>query len=187
MTHSFATSSTIYILVCDAEQSRLDIVKERLSDILVADRKIWNVISDSINPFFLHLLITHEVFLDAVPQVTALRHQLYSALDRVDRYAETDAGGRLRSELEELTIQLHIVSQETDRMSANVSMSSMVVSRLIRAHKRYETYVQEASKKDSLVKADDALHFLLESVESQQRWLNSYKARKDIAMNLVSS
>jgi hypothetical protein len=57
------------LLACDAEQIRLDIVKERLSDILVADRKIWSVISDSINLFLLHPLITHEVFLDAVPHV----------------------------------------------------------------------------------------------------------------------
>jgi hypothetical protein len=164
MTYSFATSSTIYILACDAEQIRLDIVKERLSDILVADRKIWTVISDSINLFLLHLLITHEVFLDAVPHVTALRHQLYSALDRVDRYAKTDTGGRQRSELEELTIQLHTVSQEMDRIFTNMSMSSIVVSRLVLTYKRYETYVQEALKKDSLVKIDDALHFLLKSV-----------------------
>jgi hypothetical protein len=82
----------------------------------------------------------------------------------VDRYAETDTGGRQRSELEELTIQLHTVSQEMDRMSTNMSMPILVVSRLVRTYKRYETYVQEALKKDSLVKVDDALHFLLKSV-----------------------
>ena len=187
MTHSFTANQTFYLLVCDAKQSRLDIVKERLCDILDANRKAWNAISDSINPFFLQLLIAHEVFLDAVPQVTALRNKLYDALDRVDEYAETDANGRMRSELEDLTIQLHIVSQETDRMSANVDMSSMVVQRLIGAHERYSNCTQDPGKKNAVAKLDNALHYLLHSIESQQRWLNSYKSRKDIAMNLVGS
>jgi hypothetical protein len=185
MTHSFTTNQTVYIIVCDAQQSRLDIVQERLWDILNANRKAWNAINDSINPFFLQLLITHEVFLDAVPQVTGLRHKLYSALDRVDRYAETEANGRKRGELEDLTIQLHIVSQETDRMSANVYMSSMIVQRLIRAHERYSKCIQDPGKKDAVIRLDDALHYLFDSIESQQRWLGSYKSRKDIAMNLV--
>lgn len=187
MAHSFSSNCTTYILVCDAQQTRFDIVKERLSDILNADRKTWTALSDSIDPFFLHLLITHEVFLDAVPSITKLRHQLYDSLDRVDRYAETAAGGRKRSELEELTIQLHVVSQETDRMSANVEMSSMIVQRLLRAHERYRGNVDEVGKRDSVVKTDDALRYLAESIESQKRWLNSYKSRKDIAMNLVGA
>ncbi|KAI1673550.1 hypothetical protein Ptr902_00303 [Pyrenophora tritici-repentis] len=181
----WAIHQKVYILVCDLKQNRLDVVKERLCDILNANRKAWNSINDSINPFFLQLLITHEVFLDAAPHVTGLRYQLYDALDRVDRYAETEANGRMRSELEDLTIQLHIVSQETDRMSANVDMSSMIVQRLIGAHERYRKYTKDPGKEDAVTKLDNALHYLLYSIESQQRWLGSYKSRKDIAMNLV--
>lgn len=184
--HSFASDQTFYIIVSCPEQQRLDTVKERLSDILDANRSAWNAVNDSINPFFLPLLITHEVFLDAIPQVTGLRHKLYGALDRVDRYAETEPNGRKRSELEDLTIQLHIVSQETDRMSANVDMSSMIVQRLIRAHERYKKCTQDPGKKDAVVRLEDALHYLLDTIHSQQRWLSSYKSRKDIAMNLVS-
>lgn len=36
-----------------------------------------------------------------------------------------------------------------------------------------------------VVKTDVALHYMFESIESQQRWFNSYRSRKDIAMNLV--
>jgi hypothetical protein len=39
---------------------------------------------------------------------------------------------------------------------------------------------------DGNTKISDALRYLLESAESQKRWLVSYKSRKDIALNLVS-
>ncbi|KAF2443866.1 hypothetical protein P171DRAFT_495744 [Karstenula rhodostoma CBS 690.94] len=186
MTHSYEDRATTYIVACDKHQSRLDIVKERLSDILAAGSANGKFLSDSFNPFFLHLLITQEVFLDAVPEITKLRHQLYGALDRVDEYAAKTESEREKKELEDLTIKLHIVSQESDRMYANVSMSSMILQRMIRAHDRYQDSVsKDASKKDSVVKTDDALHYMFDSIESQQRWLNSYKSRKDIAMNLV--
>ncbi|KAF2651128.1 hypothetical protein K491DRAFT_720142 [Lophiostoma macrostomum CBS 122681] len=186
MTHSLATGATTYIVVCDREQSRFDVVKERLADIFNADRQTRSSLGDSINPFFLHCLISHEVFLDAVPSITQVRHQLYDALDRVDRYAETDADGRKRTELEELTIKLHIVSQETDRMYANVEMSGMIVGRLTQAHQRYRKVVEDdVAMRDSLEKTSDALAYLFETIESQKRWLHSYKSRKDIAMNLV--
>jgi hypothetical protein len=186
MTHSYQNRATTYIVACDKQQSRLDIVQERLSDILAVDPTISSFLSDSFNPFFLYLLITQEVFLDAVPEITKLRHQLYGALDRVDGYAAQTEDKREKKELEDLTITLHIVSQETDRMYGNLSMSSMILQRMIRAHGRYRDSVsKDASKKNSVVKTDDALHYMFDSIESQQRWLNSYKSRKDIAMNLV--
>lgn len=187
MTHSFKDSSTSYIICCDQQQNRLNIVKERLFDILDTSYSEWKSFRLSLNPFFLHLLITHEVFLEAVPEITKLRHQLYSALDKVDQYAAKSESEREKSELEDLTIKLHIVSQETDRMFANVAMSSMILQRMIRAHGRYRDSVSsDASKKDSVVKMEDALQYMYETIESQQRWLTSYKLRKDIAMNLVS-
>ncbi|OAG11001.1 uncharacterized protein CC84DRAFT_1238264 [Paraphaeosphaeria sporulosa] len=186
MAYSYQDRATTYIVACDAHQGRFDIVKERLSDLLAVDPTHGTFLSDSLNPFFLHLLITQEVFLDAVPEITKLRHQLYGALDRVDQYAAKTENEREKKELEDLTITLHIVSQETDRMFANVSMSSMILQRMIRAHARYQDSVSnDASKRNSVVKTDDALHYMFDSIESQQRWLNSYKSRKDIAMNLV--
>jgi hypothetical protein len=186
MTNSCKNRATAYIVACDERQSRLNIVKERLSDILGAGPRDWASLSDSLIPFFLHLLITQGVFLDAVPEITKLRHQLYDALDRVDQYAAKDENDCEKKEPEDLTITLHIVSKESDRMYANVSMSSMILQRMTRAHCRYQDSVSnDVSKKDSVVKTDDALHYMFESIESQQRRLSSYKLRKDIAMNFV--
>ena len=187
MTHCLITDQTTYILVCENEQNRFDVVKERLADIFTADRSNWSSLSDSLNPFFLHLLISHEVYLDGLPNVNRVRYQLYDALDRVDIYAETDASERKRAELEDLTIKLHIVSQETDRMFANMEMTEMIVNRLLQAHKRYgELRQTNPGMQDSLAKTGDALTYMRETIQSQKRWLQSYKARKDIAMNLVS-
>lgn len=187
MTYSYKDKTTTYIIVCDKHESRFEIVKERLYDILDAGLTAWNLRSDSLNPFFLHLLITQEVFLDAVPEITKLRHQLYGALDKVDQYAAKNESEREKKELEDLTITLHVVSQESDRMYANVGMTRMILQRMIKAHDRYKDSVNsDVWKRDSVFKTDDALQYMLESIESQQRWLNSYKSRKDIAMNLVS-
>lgn len=124
MAHSYQDEATTYIVACDANQSRLGIVKDRLSDILITDSTTGTFPGDSHNPFFLYLLRTQEVFLDAIPEITGLRHKLYGALDKVDQYAAKTESEREEKELEDLTITLHIVSQESDRMCANVSMSS---------------------------------------------------------------
>jgi len=181
MTHDITAGCTTYVVVSGVHIARKAEIKERLSAVFESPQP-----ADVHNPFMLHSLIVHETFLDAKSVITPLRYQLYDQLDRVDVYAAKSPQERGKSELEDLTIQLHVVSQELDSLTASADMTSMIVRRLSNAHERYQGSIADPLLKNGIVKTTDALRYLLESVESQKRWLASYKARKDIAMTLVS-
>lgn len=138
------------------------------------------------DPFMLHCLIVHEMFLDARSVITPLRGNLYDQLDLVDEYSTKPIKDRGKIELEQMTIQLHVVSQETDSMTAGAEMTGMIVRRMQASHDRYCASLSMGSMTDASTKTSDGVRYLLESARSQKRWLLSYKSRKDIALNLVS-
>jgi hypothetical protein len=187
MTHSLATNSTTYLVVCSQGQYRNDVIKERLRDMFPAPQPAHPSPALTLpDPFLLHVMITHEAFLEAKSITTLTRHKLYDALDSVGDFSKQIPSQRSKEKLESLTISLHLVSQDTDGMFAAADMTAMILRRLSQAHQRYSASVQSRLKTDAITKTADAIDYLSASVESQMRWLNSYKARKDIAMNLVS-
>ena len=181
MTHNLSDRTTSYIVFTDHHQSRLEHVKRRLTDSFGAAKP-----ADTQDPFMLHCLIIHEMFLDAKSVITPLRGNLYNQLDLVDAYSTKPAQKRDRNELEKVTIQLHVVSQDIDSMTASAEMTAMVIRRMQGAHDRFRELVAPNGAVNASTKIFDALRYLLESADSQKRWLTSYKARKDIALNLVS-
>jgi hypothetical protein len=186
MTHSLPSQSTTYVVVSSPSQARNEVVKERLSDMFRPQTDLSPNTSVLLSdPFMLHIVITHEAFRDAKSVITNMRYKLYDALDNVDEYFQRAANHRSRAALERLTIQLHVVSQDTDSMTASADMAGMILRRITTAYQRYTDSVQARDKKDGLMKIFDAISYLSMSIESQKRWLNSYKSRKDIAMNLV--
>ncbi|KAI5859307.1 hypothetical protein GGS23DRAFT_616406 [Durotheca rogersii] len=182
MTHQVASKSTTYLVVCSDKQPQIAVVKERLADLLDTSQSQSKTWADSSDPFLLHLIITHEAFSEAKSIITALRYRLYDQLDRVDTYSHEPSD---RQDLEKLTIELHVVSQDTDSVYASADMAGMIVRKLADAHSRYRRSVVDPALVNATTKTEDALRYLGESIESQKRWLASYKSRKDIAMNLV--
>ncbi|KXT09169.1 hypothetical protein AC579_7288 [Pseudocercospora musae] len=199
MTHDLTTKATTYVISCSKEQAQLKVIQERLEDAFRAA-----TVTEAADPFMLHALVTHEVFAEARSVVTPVRYQLYDQLDRVDKYAERSAKGIEPSptntslaksnlaveqdepeNLQDITIQLNVVSQEVDSMTANADMASMIVHRLIEAHDRYRESVTSVSMRNAVTKTHDSLQYLAQSIDAQKRWLQSYKVRKDTAMNLV--
>jgi hypothetical protein len=186
MTHSLPDESTTYVVVSSHLQLRNEVVKERLKDMFRAPPDGAGTSTVTLpDPFMLHIIITHEAFLDAKSVITRLRYKLYDALDGVDNYSKEDAGRRTKDDLERLTIQLHVASQDTDSLMASADMAGMLIRRMSSAHQRYANSLQSIDKNDGLMKTTDAISYLSNSIESQLRWLNSYKSRKNIAMNLV--
>lgn len=181
MTHNLSDSTTSYIVFTDHHQSRLGHVKRRLTDAFASAKP-----ADTQDPFMFHCLIIHEMFLDAKSVITPLRGNLYNQLDLVDAYSTKPAQKRDRNELEKVTIQLHVVSQDIDSMTASAEMTAMIIRRMQGAHDRFRELVAPNGAVNASTKIFDALRYLLESADSQKRWLTSYKARKDIALNLVS-
>lgn len=107
-------------------------------------------------------------------------------LDQVEKYCKKGPDEREKNKLEKLTIGLHTVSQDTDSLLASADMASMILRRVSEADLRYANWVWEPDRQNAFGKPADAISYLSASVESQVRWLASYKSRKDIAMNLVS-
>jgi hypothetical protein len=183
MTHDVVGGATSYIVVVDENHSRLLPVQKRIATCLSAVGP-----ADIQDPFMLHCLIVHETFLDARSVVTPLRWKLYDQLDLVDDYTKKPARKRGKEDLEKMTIALHNISQDIDSMTASVEMTGMILRRMQASHDRYcDSHSQAGGVvSNANVKTSDSLRYLLESAESQKRWLMSYKSRKDTAMILVS-
>lgn len=181
MTHSLADRTTSYIVMTDRTHSRLEDIRRRICASYASGG-----LPDAKDPFMMHCLILHEIFLDAKSVITPLRGSLYDQLDLVDIYSSKPLHERGRAELEDMTIKMHVISQEIDSVTAGAEMTAMIVRRMQLAHDRYCSLLGLNAIEDGNTKISDALRYLLESAESQKRWLVSYKSRKDIALNLVS-
>ena len=179
MTYSCSSQSTTYVVSCSDDHAQLATIKERLQDACDANT------GDTLDPLMLHALITHEVFLEADTLAMPMRYQLYDQLDRVDKYAEQSSESANKDDLQDMTVQLNVVSQEVDQMDASADMASMIVNRLLAAHERYRQIVPDPIRANAIQKTHDSLSYLSQSIDAQKRWFRSYKARKDTAMNLV--
>ena len=180
MTHNLADRTTSYVVMTDRTHSRLEDVRRRIRASFASGG-----LPDTKDPFMVHCLVLHEIFLDAKSVITPLRGSLYDQLDLVDIYSSKPLSERGRNELEDMTIEMHVISQEIDSVTAGAEMTAMIVRRMQLAHDRYCTLLGPKPIEDGNTKVSDALQYLLESAESQKRWLVSYKSRKDIALNLV--
>ncbi|KAF4540700.1 Lactose permease protein [Lasiodiplodia theobromae] len=87
-----------------------------------------------------------------------------------------------KSIITDMRYRLYDQLDQVDR----ADMANLILRRISDAHRRYASFERDQSRKDALEKTRDAINYLSISIESQLRWLASYKSRKDIAMNLVS-
>jgi hypothetical protein len=182
MSYDVHLACTTYVIACGSENPLNSLVKARLEVHLGGPSETVTAKSHTKDPFLLHCMIFHEGFTEAKAIITKLRHRLYDQLDMVDAYAKNPSD---RKNLENLTIELHGVSQDTDSLLASADMAEMIATKMAKAHRRFEAILTDANLKDKTTKLEDALGYLQSSVQSQRRWLLSYKSRKDIAMNLV--
>jgi hypothetical protein len=134
----------------------------------------------------LHCLIAHEVFLDAKSVFEPLKDDLYAQLDLVDACVATPSRDRGKKDLEEMTVRLHYLSRMIDPLIANAEMTAMVLRQMQASHDRYCESLTGAGLSNATTKTSDSVRYLLESAESQKRWLVSYRSRKDTTLNLVS-
>ena len=183
MTHNMRSQITMYLVVSGVQSERNETVKQRLNDLFPPSPRVPNAAKPPVEPFLVHALVTHEAFMEAKTATMESRYKLYNQLDLVDTYSHDPAD---RDKLEEATIALHTVSQQTDVLLASADMASMIAEKLLHAHRRYAELVKDPSLRNGLAETEGALSYLQSSMEAQKRWLNSYRARKDTAMTLVS-
>jgi len=92
--------------------------------------------------------------------------------------------------LENITMELHLVSQIADSGIAGAHMSIKICERMLQAHDSFiMSKLQQMAERKALVTVRNthvALEYVRDSFYCQRDWLTTYKARKDTAMNFVS-
>ncbi|RMY46328.1 hypothetical protein D0865_09352 [Hortaea werneckii] len=78
---------------------------------------------------------------------------------------------RKKGDLEAMTVQLHVISQDIDSKTASADMTHMIVRRLESAHQRYRQRRYPDNVCTAVEQTADALQYLSESIEAQRRWV----------------
>lgn len=148
------------------------------------------------SPFALHAIISGLAFSQSQEFVRSVREKLMLQIRKVNDYSELtkdvmdttplENTMRNRAMLENITKELHLVSQTADTGIANADMSLKLCQKMLNAYMRLSDIQGKASKTHAFRSTEDALRYTLESMKCQKDWLISYKARKDTAMNFVS-
>lgn len=182
MLHQVQDSVTTYLVTCGDQCPSSDTLKRRLVESFDGSTNRIASKTHLDDPFLIHCTILHQSFVEAKDIVLRLRHRLYDQLDLVDQYAKVPSN---RSNPKDFTVALHSISQDIDSLLASADMAEMISERMLAAHGRACTQLGNTWPLDKITKTSDSMRYLQASIQAQKRWLLSYKARKDIAMNLV--
>ncbi|KAJ4251827.1 hypothetical protein NW762_011124 [Fusarium torreyae] len=173
---------TTYVVSSGEVELFVERTKARLRDYfgktLTQPAKVGPEVFD---PFLVQSILCQESLLAARQPITELRHRLYDVLDVVGEYSKEPFD---RSNLKEMTNKLHKVSQDADSLAVSVEMGLMIAQNSSRGWNAIRSSSPTRSKFGGST-VGDSLDYIARSLESQLRWLQSYKSRKDIAMNLV--
>lgn len=175
-------ATTTYFVSSGEGEQWLEQAKSRISDYYIRQETDPSLAAnESFDPFLFQSILCHESLLGAKLPITDLRHRLYDVLDVVGEYSKEPFD---RANLKEMTYKLHGVSQDADSLYASAEMGLMVAEQSMKSR---QDMLSRAGPQLAFVGSNvgDALKYLVQSLESQKRWLQSYKSRKDIAMNLV--
>ncbi|RYP05121.1 hypothetical protein DL764_004037 [Monosporascus ibericus] len=140
------------------------------------------------NPFFIHALVSGYAYQQSTDFMADVRDRLFSQIAEVNDYskeshARNRRGNSGRQKLENITKNLHLVSQTCDTGIANADMSIKLSEEMIVAYNAFCS--GEATLPDSWRHIQDSMEWILRTWQCQKNWLVSYKARKDTAMNFV--
>ena len=144
------------------------------------------------NPFLIHTLVSGYAHLQSVDYLADVRERLFSQIAEVNDYSkEPYSGSPLgsrgndgREKLQNITKNLHAVSQTCDSGIANADMSIRLCEEMLEAYIAFSTDPKTPPKSWRQVR--DSMGWILKTWHCQKNWLVSYKARKDTAMNFVN-
>jgi hypothetical protein len=149
------------------------------------------------SPFSLHTVMSGIAFTHSQEYVKSVRDRLMNQIRKVNDYSEQpakknrhlqDLQGNVeeRLMLENITKELHLVSQTADTGIANADMAIKIHEEMLDAFKQFQAQENLQSHTNTVHSTEDALRYTLKSMQCQRNWLVSYKARKDTVMNFVS-
>lgn len=143
------------------------------------------------NPFLIHALVSGYAYYQSTDYLADVRGRLFSEIAQVNDYSkeshaglpEKRRGNDGRKKLENITKNLHLVSQTCDTGIANADMSIKLCEEMLEAYTTFSREIMMPSESWSQVL--DSMKWILKTWHCQKNWLVSYKARKDTAMNFV--
>jgi hypothetical protein len=143
------------------------------------------------NPFIIHAIVSGLAFEQSKEYLKDVQDRLFSQIAKVNDYSkesnytgfENSSRTDSRRQLEDITKQLHLVSQTCDSGIANAAMSINLSQDMLDAYDRFVESPMNAPA--SWRQTRDSMVWILKTWQCQNNWLVSYKARKDTAMNFV--
>lgn len=207
MHHSRTQNLTLYLIAASESEDWIPSVLDRIG---VRDGETGlNTGSESVpssdtrqalasSPFMLHAILSTVAFEQSIGYVAAVRDRLMTQIKQVNDYSDQSGKGESRKStsdramLENMTRELHSVSQTADTGIANAHMSIKIAERMLEAHSAFmmmgTDHLQKEKGPTAVFVRDThyALEYARNSFYCQKDWLSSYKARKDTAMNFVS-
>lgn len=194
MHHDTSQNRSYYVLSAAKDDSCVTELLEELG-ILNADVPCSGpTIEAATNPFFVHALVSGYAYRQSIGYLNNVRERLFSEIAEVNDYSKEsraslqgsrgqDVSGRKK--LENITKNLHLVSQTCDSGIANADMSIALCEEMLNAHATFRGGAPSGLLPESVRQVQDSMEWLLKTWHCQKNWLVSYKARKDTAMNFV--
>ncbi|KAL9617196.1 MAG: hypothetical protein Q9160_008001 [Pyrenula sp. 1 TL-2023] len=189
--HNMKSNTTYYVVSAAENDSCVTSILEELGIQSPNATHTSTTIEAAANPFLIHVLVSGHAYCQSTDYLANVRERLFSEIAEVKDYSkesyaglsEGNRGNVGRQKLENITKNLHLVSQTCDSGIANADMSIRLCEEML------EAYVDFSKGADhppgSWRQVQDSMEWILKTWQCQKNWLISYKARKDTAMNFV--
>ncbi|RYP11263.1 hypothetical protein DL765_007815 [Monosporascus sp. GIB2] len=126
------------------------------------------------NPFFIHALVSGLAYQQSTDFMADVRDRLFSQIAEVNDYskeshARNRRGNSGRQKLENITKNLHLVSQTCDTGIANADMSIKLSEEMIVAYNAF--CLDELTPPDCWRHIQDSIEWILRTWQCQKNWL----------------
>lgn len=162
---------------------RVKAVKARLSAAFPELAALPSGKRNAKDPFLLTSLISHETFIQSESLYKRSSAWLSRELEEIDAYAKA-RGPHNGDHLQDLTCELHIISQNLDGQVVSADISITQLDSMLDARQRLLA-IEKASGSHHLSVAHDTTTYLRKAYETRKQLVFGLKQRKEAAMTLV--
>ncbi|KAI9705287.1 MAG: hypothetical protein M1820_005286 [Bogoriella megaspora] len=189
--HDNVTNTSYYIISSARDEEYAMKILDALSIPKHEKSYIGPTIEAAASPFWIHAFMSGSAYLQSVDYLADVRGQLFSQIAEVNDYSKESYSGFPslhrnkdgRQKLQNITKNLHTISQTCDSGIANANMSIRLCEEMLEAYSTFST--EPTNPPESWRQIHDSIQWVLKTWHCQKNWLISYKARKDTAMNFV--
>ncbi|KAI9808156.1 MAG: hypothetical protein M1825_004613 [Sarcosagium campestre] len=179
MTYDLKEGCATYLIVGGEREEWLERSKTRLTDYFSQSASPSIETPHIKDPFLLQSILCHESLVKGQVRVKGIRDRLYNQLDFVDEFVKDLFG---RGDVVEKTKELHEAAQDANSLLNRIDMGIVLAQHVERARQRVLGISPKPFPNSNV---EDAIAYIVQSLGSQKRWLQSYRERMDITMTLM--